>query len=377
MRGKVSRWFNGQMQYTLSRGDNDTNGIGSFPANDYDLSGEWARADFDRRHRFNLLGRDDRGQAVRPRRRAVDEHRRALQRDARPRSLQQRPRPGAAGRRAAQQPRGRPASRRSTSGRRATSSSARGKDAREITLGFDAFNVLEPRELRLVRRHAELAAVRPAGLGAGGAPAAVLGAHEILTGHRGNAKRSSICDTHWRWRRFCCLAAIGGLQGQDGPYHAGPVIQIGGEGGWDYLSVDSRGASPLRQPRDPRRRRSTRRPTRSSATSPTRPACTASRSPSPTSARASRATAARTTSSIVDLKTLKLHSEDRHRREPRRDPLRAGEERGLHDERPRQVGDRDRRRERQGRRDRFRSKASPKRRRPTPRPARSTSTWKI
>ena len=45
------------MQYTLSRGYNDTSGIGSFPANDYDLSGEWARADFDRRHRFNLLGR--------------------------------------------------------------------------------------------------------------------------------------------------------------------------------------------------------------------------------------------------------------------------------------------------------------------------------
>ena len=42
------------MQYTLSRADNDTSGIGSFPANDYDLSGEWARADFDRRHRFNL-----------------------------------------------------------------------------------------------------------------------------------------------------------------------------------------------------------------------------------------------------------------------------------------------------------------------------------
>ncbi len=57
LRGKVSRWFNGQMQYSLSRGDNDTSGITSFPANDYDLSGEWARADFDRRHRFNLLGR--------------------------------------------------------------------------------------------------------------------------------------------------------------------------------------------------------------------------------------------------------------------------------------------------------------------------------
>ena len=53
----MTRWFNGQMQYTLSRADNDTNGIASFPANDYDLSGEWARADFDRRHRFLLLGR--------------------------------------------------------------------------------------------------------------------------------------------------------------------------------------------------------------------------------------------------------------------------------------------------------------------------------
>jgi len=57
LRGKVSRWFNGQMQYSLSRGFNDTNGIGSFPANDYDLTGEWARADFDRRHRLNLIGR--------------------------------------------------------------------------------------------------------------------------------------------------------------------------------------------------------------------------------------------------------------------------------------------------------------------------------
>jgi YVTN family beta-propeller protein len=30
-----------------------------------------------------------------------------------------------------------------------------------------------------------------------------------------------------------------GLHGQEGPYHAGPVIQIGGEGGWDYLTVDA------------------------------------------------------------------------------------------------------------------------------------------
>src|SRR5213596_1356554 len=34
------------------------------------------------------------------------------------------------------------------------------------------------------------------------------------------------------------LAAVADLRGQDGPYHAGPVITIGGEGGWDYFSVD-------------------------------------------------------------------------------------------------------------------------------------------
>jgi hypothetical protein len=57
LRGRVTRWFNGQMQYTLSRVENDTNGIAAFPANDYDLSGEWARADADRRHRLLLIGR--------------------------------------------------------------------------------------------------------------------------------------------------------------------------------------------------------------------------------------------------------------------------------------------------------------------------------
>jgi YVTN family beta-propeller protein len=36
-----------------------------------------------------------------------------------------------------------------------------------------------------------------------------------------------------------CLMTTSGVHGQDGPYHAGPVIQIGGEGGWDYLTVDA------------------------------------------------------------------------------------------------------------------------------------------
>ncbi len=57
LRGQVTRWFNGQTQYTLSRLWNDTNGLNSYPANDYTLSGEWARADADRRHRLVLLGR--------------------------------------------------------------------------------------------------------------------------------------------------------------------------------------------------------------------------------------------------------------------------------------------------------------------------------
>ena len=57
VRGRMSKWFNGQAQYALSRAYNDTNGIAWFPANDYDLTGEYARADFDRRHRVVLLGR--------------------------------------------------------------------------------------------------------------------------------------------------------------------------------------------------------------------------------------------------------------------------------------------------------------------------------
>jgi hypothetical protein len=64
LRGKVTRWFNGQMQYVLSRTYNDTSGVSWFPSNDYDLGGEWARADFDRRHRFALLGRINPGRLL-------------------------------------------------------------------------------------------------------------------------------------------------------------------------------------------------------------------------------------------------------------------------------------------------------------------------
>ncbi len=65
-RGQITRLFNGMVQYTLGRAYNDVAGnytggtrsigINAFPANNYDLSGEWARADYDQRHRLNILG---------------------------------------------------------------------------------------------------------------------------------------------------------------------------------------------------------------------------------------------------------------------------------------------------------------------------------
>ncbi len=54
--GKPSRYFTGQVQYRLSRTDNNTSGITFFPANSYDPSAEWARSSNDRRHKFDLLG---------------------------------------------------------------------------------------------------------------------------------------------------------------------------------------------------------------------------------------------------------------------------------------------------------------------------------
>ena len=66
LRGNVTRHFTGMVQYTLGRAYNNvgasptgggrTTGINGFPANNYDLSGEWSRADFDQRNRFSLLG---------------------------------------------------------------------------------------------------------------------------------------------------------------------------------------------------------------------------------------------------------------------------------------------------------------------------------
>jgi hypothetical protein len=56
LRGNVTHFFNGMAQYRLSSAHDNTSGITYFPPNAYDLSGEWGRSDFDRRHRLELLG---------------------------------------------------------------------------------------------------------------------------------------------------------------------------------------------------------------------------------------------------------------------------------------------------------------------------------
>lgn len=43
------------VQYTYSHSANDTSGLFSLPANNYDLRPEWGRSDLDRRHRLNLM----------------------------------------------------------------------------------------------------------------------------------------------------------------------------------------------------------------------------------------------------------------------------------------------------------------------------------
>lgn len=54
-RGKLNKFFSGQVQYTLSRTDNNTSGITFFPANSYDAAADWGRSDNDRLHKFDLL----------------------------------------------------------------------------------------------------------------------------------------------------------------------------------------------------------------------------------------------------------------------------------------------------------------------------------
>ncbi|HZS45234.1 MAG TPA: carboxypeptidase regulatory-like domain-containing protein [Blastocatellia bacterium] len=58
-RGRITERFTGMMQYRLSKSYDNTTGINFFPANSYDPMDEWALSNFDRRHRFEMLGTFD------------------------------------------------------------------------------------------------------------------------------------------------------------------------------------------------------------------------------------------------------------------------------------------------------------------------------
>jgi hypothetical protein len=60
-RGRMIKRVQGTAQYTIGMAHNDTSGINALPANNYDLSGEYSRADFDQRHRLELLAQIDGG----------------------------------------------------------------------------------------------------------------------------------------------------------------------------------------------------------------------------------------------------------------------------------------------------------------------------
>ena len=56
LRSRAGRRFEATGQYTWSRTLNDVSGIYQLPADNYDLSAEWGRADFDRRHQVTCAG---------------------------------------------------------------------------------------------------------------------------------------------------------------------------------------------------------------------------------------------------------------------------------------------------------------------------------
>jgi hypothetical protein len=54
-RGKLNQYFSGQVQYTLSRTDNNTSGITFFPADSHNPAADWGRSDNDRWNKLDLL----------------------------------------------------------------------------------------------------------------------------------------------------------------------------------------------------------------------------------------------------------------------------------------------------------------------------------
>jgi hypothetical protein len=64
LRGQLTKYFNGSAEYSFGRAHNDTSGIFWMPPNAYDLSLEYARADFNQRHRVEAFGTLTAGKGV-------------------------------------------------------------------------------------------------------------------------------------------------------------------------------------------------------------------------------------------------------------------------------------------------------------------------
>jgi hypothetical protein len=55
LRGDLTKWVQATARYRLGYARNDSAGVDAIPANSRDLSGEWSRADYDRRHQVDLM----------------------------------------------------------------------------------------------------------------------------------------------------------------------------------------------------------------------------------------------------------------------------------------------------------------------------------
>ena len=136
------------------------------------------------------------------------------------------------------------------------------------------------------------------------------------------------------------------LRAADGPYRQLKEIAIGGEGGWDYLSVDSAA-----------RRLYVSHATKVVVVDIDKDAVVGEIAPAPgvhgiaiapDLGRGFVSNGREATVSIVDLKTLQIVGHGEDRREPGRDPVRARAQGGLRLQRARQVGDRLRREDGRG-----------------------------
>ncbi len=170
------------------------------------------------------------------------------------------------------------------------------------------------------------------------------------------------------------MATPGAARAQGGSYHFATAIPVGGDGGWDYLSIDP-AAHRLYVSHATRVVVIDTQSNKVVGAIEDTPGVHGFAIAPGTRARL-REQRPRAHGQHRRSEDAEDDSEGGHRREPRRDPLRAGPPRGLHDERTREVGDRLRRGDRQGRRHDSARRQTRVRAGRSRRPARSTSTWR-